>query len=91
LARPGTDADAPAARELLERDLDALCSDLGDQEIAVLVVLARRLLTGQRAYGRLRLEADRRDWRHERGEELADALVYTAFAEVAATLTKGGP
>jgi hypothetical protein len=75
-------------REALEGELDALAADLGDQEIAVLVALAR-LLAGQRAYGRLRLEEDRRDWRRERGEELADALVYGAFAEVAATLSGG--
>ncbi len=80
--RPGT--EPTAARERLE-------AELGDQEIAVLVTLARRLLAGQRTCGRLQLEEDRRDWRRERGEELADALVCGAFAEVAATLGRGTP
>jgi hypothetical protein len=52
---------------------------------------ARRLLVGQRAYGRLRLEEDSRDWQRERAEEIADALVYGASAEVAATLGRGTP
>ncbi|MGO8998274.1 MAG: hypothetical protein ACLQVI_33560 [Polyangiaceae bacterium] len=55
------------------------------------MTLARRLLAGQRTCGRLQLEEDRRDWRRERGEELADALVCGAFAEVAATLGRGTP
>jgi hypothetical protein len=88
-ARPGTGTEGSSPREALEAALDVLVADLGDQEIAVLVALSRRLLAGQRAYGCLRLEEDRRDWRRERAEELADALVYGAFAEVAATLTRG--
>jgi hypothetical protein len=78
---------APGTRDRRAAALDALVRDLGDQEIAVLVVLARRLLVGQQAYGRLDLCGDARDWRRERAEELADALVYGAVAEVAASLT----
>ncbi len=88
LAGPGTDADA---REPLEAALDETCEQLGDEELHVLVVLARRLLAGQRAYGRLDLANDRRDFRRERAEELADAMVYDAVAEVAATLRGGRP
>jgi hypothetical protein len=51
----------------------------------VLAYLAARLLAGQHAYGRLDLEHDRRDWRKERGEEIADLFVYSAFAELTAT------
>jgi hypothetical protein len=67
-----------------ERDLFATIAALGPDESGVLAVLAHRLLTGQRAYGRLDLAADGRDWRQARAEELADALVYGAIAEVAA-------
>ena len=67
-------------------DLLDVVASLGADERRVLLVLARRLLAGQRAYGRLDIAHDRRDWRKERGEELADVLVYTAIGEVAATL-----
>jgi hypothetical protein len=50
----------------------------------VLLVLAKRLLLGQRTIGLLRAATDGRDWLSERSEELADALIYTAIAEVAA-------
>jgi hypothetical protein len=70
-----------AGAELLD-----VVAELGTEERAVLLVLARRLLAGQRAYGRLDLARDARDWRKERGEELADALIYGAIAEVAATV-----
>jgi hypothetical protein len=58
-------------------------STLGRDERRVLLVLAKRLHAGQEAYGRLDVASDRRDWRRERAEELADALVYGAIAEVA--------
>jgi hypothetical protein len=54
--------------------------ELGTEERAVLLVLARRLLLGQRSYGRLDLAKDGRDWRAERAAELADALIYETFA-----------
>jgi hypothetical protein len=67
-------------------ELNAVVVDLRADEIKVLTVLARRLLAGQRHYGPLDVRTDGRDWRRERAEELADALVYGAIAEVA-TLT----
>jgi hypothetical protein len=66
-------------------ELAVVVDQLGADERCVLLVLARRLLSGQEAYGRLDLASDPRDWRRERAEELADALVYGAIAEVAAT------
>jgi hypothetical protein len=66
-----------------DSDLLAVLSDLGPDERRVLLVLAQRLRAGQKAYGRLDVVNDRRDWRRERAEELADALVYGAIAEVA--------
>ncbi len=74
-----------------DADLLATIAALGPDERRVLAVLARRLLAGQRAYGRLDAAADGRDWRRERAEELADALVYGAIAEVSATLGKDEP
>jgi hypothetical protein len=73
------------SREAIERDLDVACAELADDELRVIAYLAARLLAGQLAYGRLDLEHDRRDWRRERGEEIADLLVYSAFAELTAT------
>jgi hypothetical protein len=69
-------------------DLLLVVDELAEQERAVLLVLARRLLAGQKAYGRLNLAKDARDWRKERADELADALVYGAIAEVAATVVR---
>ncbi len=63
--------------------LDEVVRELGTDERKVLLVLARRLLAGQGCYGRLDLAKDARDWRNERAQELADALVYGAIAEVA--------
>lgn len=77
--------------EVLAAELGAVACELGDDEVRVLLVLARRLLAGQRTYGRLDVAHDGRDWRRERAEELADALVYGAIAEVAATLGRGEP
>lgn len=74
-----------AAGELLD-----VFADLGDDERRVLIVLARRLLEGQRCYGRLDLLRDARDFRRERALELADLLVYTAFAELSASMKGQG-
>jgi hypothetical protein len=70
----------------MSAELLDVVSELGPDERRVLLVLARRLLAGQQAYGRLDVASDRRDWRKERAEELADALVYGAIAEVASQL-----
>jgi hypothetical protein len=55
-----------------------ICAELGPGELRVLVLVAERLRTGQRRYGRFDLGTDRRDFRHESLEEVADALVYAA-------------
>jgi hypothetical protein len=65
-------------------DLLDVIDRLGPDERRVLLALARRLLTGQTTYGMLSVATDGRDWLRERSEELQDALVYTAIAEVAA-------
>jgi hypothetical protein len=68
----------------MDADLLDVISELGTEERAVLLALGRRLLQGQRTYGLLSVATDGRDWLRERSEELEDALVYTAIAEVAA-------
>jgi hypothetical protein len=62
--------------------LDATIAELGAEEVMVLAILARRLLEGQRVYGRLALADDPRDLEAERGDEIADVLVYGAMAEL---------
>lgn len=59
---------------------------LGRDEQRVLLFLAKRLAVGQRVYGKLNIAEDRRDWRKERAEELADASVYAAISEIASSL-----
>jgi hypothetical protein len=63
--------------------------ELGQDERRVLLALARRLLFGQKAYGRLDLANDRRDWRKERSLEIQDLLVYSAFEELKAEMSEG--
>jgi hypothetical protein len=58
-------------------------SKLGADERRVMLLLARRLLAGQHAYGRLDVAHDARDWRKERADELADALIYGAIGALA--------
>jgi hypothetical protein len=67
-----------AAAELLD-----VVAELGTDERRVLLVLARRLLAGQHAYGRLDVATDRRDWGREASEEAADLLVYLAIGLIA--------
>jgi hypothetical protein len=55
-----------------------LIAQLGDDERAVLQLVAERLHTGQQRYGRFNLAADGRNWHGETLEEIADALVYVA-------------
>lgn len=63
-------------------DLSTAIAGLGREEVAVLVYIARRLADGQRTYGALDLARDGRDFVAERAAELADAVVYTAMAEL---------
>jgi hypothetical protein len=60
--------------------LTEICAELGPGELRMLLLVAERLRTGQRRYGRFDLAADDRDWHTESLEEVADALVYAACA-----------
>jgi hypothetical protein len=71
-------------------DLLDVIAELADEERAVLLVLARRLLAGQRTYGRLDLARDARDWRKEAAEEAADLAIYTAIGIVADAMKECG-
>lgn len=59
-----------------------VCAELGEDELRTLLYLARRLLDGQRRYGRVDLARDQRDWKREQTEEAADLLIYAAFDAV---------
>lgn len=66
-------------RTVSESTLSALVEQLADEELEILAWIAARLLAGQKTYGKVNLEKDSRDFLHERAEELADAIVYTAM------------
>jgi len=51
----------------------------GPDELALLALIADRLLLGRRCYGELRLATDRRDFHREALEEAADLAVYAAI------------
>jgi hypothetical protein len=63
-------------------EMENCLAELEPDAIRALTFLAQRLLAGQKAYGRLDLAKDPRDWRKERAEELGDLLVYTAFLQL---------
>lgn len=56
--------------------LSVVAERLGSSELAVLVLVAERLLEGRQRYGALNIDTDPRDFRREAFEELADACVY---------------
>jgi hypothetical protein len=68
-----------------ERQIDAyrrlfrVLSQLNEDEIRTVTVLAERLYRGQQQYGKIDLATDPRDFRKERAEEIEDLLIYTAF------------
>lgn len=74
--------DVSAVARDARGELIRITDELEPDAVEALLVLAWRLVEGRRRYGPLDLAHDRRDWRHERAEELADALIYTAFDEV---------
>jgi hypothetical protein len=61
-----------------EADLFDVVRRLGEDEVRVLVAIARRLAMGRGQYGALDVQGDRRDWRAEAAEELLDGCVYLA-------------
>lgn len=76
-------------RDEVRAQVDAVLAQLGPDELRVMHFVAERLLGGRKVYGPLVLALDARDWRRERDEELADALVYAACESLRRDL--GGP
>jgi hypothetical protein len=56
--------------------LGQCATKLGQDELRVLLSVARGLVDGQKVYGRLDLATDPRDFVKEALEEVRDALVY---------------
>lgn len=65
-----------------------IAETLGDDEREVLVLLADRLRLGFRAYGRLNIDRDERDWTNELMAEILDGEVYAAIAIIKARRRK---
>lgn len=58
---------------------------LGETEKKVLITFAFRLLAGQRKYGKLDLQTDKRAWTWEAAEEALDMSCYLAAELIHAT------
>jgi hypothetical protein len=69
---------ASVTREAVLHDLHAALAGLGEDELRVVVLVAKRLAMGRKAYGPLDIKGDRRDSRYEASEELLDGCVYLA-------------
>jgi hypothetical protein len=54
---------------------------LGVDELRILRFVAKRLHAGAKQYGLWSLKDDKRNWRREIAEEMADALVYASAAD----------
>jgi hypothetical protein len=76
--RPPRIARDDAARRQLLR----VNAGLGEDELAVLVLIAGRLEKGRGVYGELRIARDGRDFGAESLEEILDALSYCGMALV---------
>jgi len=59
-------------------ELMATLDKLGDDEVRVVLLVAKRLAMGRKAYGPLDIKGDARDWQHEASEEALDCAVYLA-------------
>ena len=65
-----------------ELDIAKVVAELGEEEKLAVLVLAKRILFGQKTHGVLDLANDPRDFKKERAEEAQDLLCYTAYLEV---------
>ena len=78
-----TEPDGSACDDL--RRIREVLPLLGRYELRGMRIMLDRLFEGQSRYGRLDVlnDARRRDWHHEAGEELADAIWYQIFHAMA--------
>ena len=75
----------------VERELVALMHEAQFDERRVMLYMLRRFVVlGQRCYGALDLNVDRRDGLRELNEELGDAVFYVAFAALVREVRAGG-
>jgi len=65
-------------RLIIAEDLAEIANGLGEDELEVLLEVARGLRKGKKIYGPLNLERDSRDFQREALDEVRDCLVYTA-------------
>lgn len=84
-------ASAEPRRDALERSLCTRLVQCSYDELRVLNGILRRLELGRARYGFLDLRKDRRDFRRERNEEIADWVVYDACAEISDRDALGQP
>lgn len=82
--QPAAKSVARSARRRVRQSLcvrlSTITARLRTDEIAVLTLIAERLLRGRERYGELRVATDRRDFVREALEEAADGLAYAAAA-----------
>ena len=69
---------AEGSRLAVDASLRATCAELGDDELRVVLLVAKRLGVGRSCYGPLDIKGDARNWRHEASEEALDCAVYLA-------------
>jgi hypothetical protein len=83
---PPTDSGAPGGHDANPGNIDAdlldVIATLEPDARRVLLAIARRLAAGHRAYGRLDIDGDTRDWHAEAVAELLDGCVYLACASM---------
>lgn len=72
-------------------NIEEILAQLNEDERAVLTRIAVRLLRGQQTYGKLEIANDGRDFMAELREELDDALVYSAIAQIRAEMDEPIP
>ena len=68
------------SRATLLAELGEVLERLGDDEIAVLHLVATRVLAGQATYGHLSVASDGRDFVREALEEACDGCFYIAVS-----------
>lgn len=79
LAKPKVASSLTWARKKgdARKELDSLLTNLGPDEVRILVRVARRLEFGRLRYGDMNLKKDKRNFKKEATEEILDWLVYT--------------
>lgn len=68
----------PPNRSDILNDLSGLLKRLNNDERALLLAVAKRLVMGREVYGPMCIDHDPRDWRKEAHEEFLDGAIYLA-------------